>query len=76
MIIDIVFPLKARLNCYLICHNPNMKAIEAIRKPSDIAFSQRGLFTTAQAQHAGVERYAVSRLEKLPPIVFHPRMPP
>ena len=41
-----------------------MKTIEAIRKLNDIAFSQRGLFTTAQAQSAGVERYAVSRLEK------------
>lgn len=41
-----------------------MKTIEAIRKLNDIAFSQRGLFTTAQAQRAGVERYVVSRLEK------------
>lgn len=41
-----------------------MKMIEAIRRLNDIAFSQRGLFTTAQAQGAGVERYTVSRLEK------------
>ncbi len=41
-----------------------MKTIEAIRKLNDIAFSQRGLFTTAQAQRAGVERYTISRLEK------------
>lgn len=42
-----------------------MKTIEAIRRLNDIAFSQRGMFTTAQAEAAGVERYAVSRLEKL-----------
>ena len=42
-----------------------MKTVEAIRKINDIAFSQRGLFTTAQAQAAGVERYTISRLEKL-----------
>ena len=41
-----------------------MKTIEAIRKLNDIAFSQRGPFTTAQAQAASVERYAISRLEK------------
>lgn len=42
-----------------------MKLIEAIRVINDIAFSQRGLFTSAQAQALGVERYALSRLERL-----------
>lgn len=39
-----------------------MKTIEAIRAINDIAASQRGLFTTAQAQASGVDRYVVSRL--------------
>ena len=42
-----------------------MKLIEAIRVVNDIASSQRGLFTSAQAQALGVERYALSRLEGL-----------
>lgn len=42
-----------------------MKMIEAIRAINDIAASQRGLFTTAQAQASGVERYVLSRLESL-----------
>lgn len=42
-----------------------MKTIDAIRALNDIASSQKGMFTTAQAQGAGVERYAISRLEKL-----------
>ena len=42
-----------------------MKLIEAIRAVNDIASSQRGLFTSAQAQALGVERYALSRLEGL-----------
>ena len=39
--------------------------IEAIRAINDIAASQRGLFTTAQAQASGVDRYVLSRLEAL-----------
>ena len=42
-----------------------MRTIEAIRAINDIAASQRGLFTTAQAQASGVGRYALSRLETL-----------
>lgn len=42
-----------------------MKILDTIRALNDIASSQKGMFTTAQAQGAGVERYAVSRLEKL-----------
>lgn len=42
-----------------------MKLIEAIRAVNDIASSQRGLFTSAQAKALGVERYALSRLERL-----------
>lgn len=42
-----------------------MKMIEAIRTINDIAVSQRGLFTTAQAQASGVDRYTLSRLESL-----------
>ena len=42
-----------------------MKKIEAIRAINDIAASQRGLFTAAQAQAAGVGRYVLSRLESL-----------
>ncbi len=42
-----------------------MRTIEAIRAINDIAASQRGLFTTAQAQAAGVDRYVLSRLESL-----------
>lgn len=42
-----------------------MKLIEAIRAVNDIASSQRGLFTSAQAKALGVERYALSRLEGL-----------
>ena len=42
-----------------------MKTIDAIRALNDIASSQKCMFTTAQAQGAGVERYAISRLEKL-----------
>lgn len=42
-----------------------MKLIEAIRVINDVASSQRGLFTTAQAQASGVDRYVLSRLESL-----------
>ena len=42
-----------------------MKTVEAIRILNDISFSQKGLFTAAQAKAVGVERYTVSRLEKL-----------
>lgn len=42
-----------------------MKLIEAIRIINDIASSQKGLFTSAQAKALGVERYALSRLEGL-----------
>lgn len=42
-----------------------MKTIDAIRALNDIASAQKGMFTTAQAQGAGIERYAISRLEKL-----------
>lgn len=42
-----------------------MKTIEAIRAINDIAASQRGLFTTAQAQASGVDRYVLSRLESV-----------
>lgn len=42
-----------------------MKMIESIRALNDIASSQKGLFTTAQAKEAGVERYVLSRLEGL-----------
>lgn len=55
---------KHCFECCNICYNPSMKTLEAIRKLNDIAFSQRGLFTTAQAQAAGVDRYIVSRLER------------
>ena len=46
-------------------YNASMKLIEAIRAVNDIASSQRGLFTSAQAKALGVERYALSRLERL-----------
>lgn len=42
-----------------------MKLIEVIRAVNDIASSQRGLFTSAQAKALGVERYTLSRLEGL-----------
>ena len=42
-----------------------MKTLDAIRALNDITFSQRGLFTTAQALAVGVGRHTVSRLEKL-----------
>lgn len=42
-----------------------MKTLDAIRTLNDIAFSQKGMFTTAQAEAAGVGRHTVSRLEKL-----------
>lgn len=42
-----------------------MRLIEAIRIINDIASSQKGLFTSAQAKALGVERYALSRLEAL-----------
>lgn len=42
-----------------------MRTIEAIRAINDIAASQRGLFTAAQAQASGVGRYVLSRLETL-----------
>ncbi len=42
-----------------------MKTIEAIRIINDISASQRGLFTAAQAQAFGVERYVLSRLESI-----------
>lgn len=42
-----------------------MKLIEAIRAVNDIASSQKGLFTSAQAKTLGVERYTLSRLEAL-----------
>ena len=41
-----------------------MKTIEAIRTINDIASSQKGLFTAAQAEALGVERYTLSRLER------------
>lgn len=42
-----------------------MKTISALRAINDISSSQRGLFTTAQAEAVGVGRYTVSRLETL-----------
>lgn len=42
-----------------------MKTLDTIRTLNDIASSQKGMFTTSQAQAAGVGRHAVSRLEKL-----------
>ena len=42
-----------------------MKTIDAIKALNDIASAQKGMFTTAQAQRTGIERYTVSRLEKL-----------
>lgn len=42
-----------------------MKTLDAIRALNDIAASQKGLFTTAQAGAAGVARYTISRLENL-----------
>lgn len=42
-----------------------MKKVDAIRILNDITSFQKGLFTTAQAEAAGVERYTISRLEKL-----------
>ena len=41
-----------------------MKLIDSINKLNDISCSQKGLFTAAQAKATGVERYALSRLEK------------
>ena len=41
-----------------------MDMIDAIRTLNDIASSQKGYFTTAQASARGVERYTVSRLER------------
>ncbi len=55
-------------SCLYCCnyrYNTSMKTVEAIRILNDISFSQKGLFTAAQAKAVGVERYTVSRLEKL-----------
>ena len=41
-----------------------MKALEAISTINDLSASQRGLFTSAQAQALGVGRVALSRLEE------------
>lgn len=41
-----------------------MKALEALNILSDLCSSQRGLFTTAQAFAAGVNRMTISRLAK------------
>ncbi|MBY4796899.1 type IV toxin-antitoxin system AbiEi family antitoxin domain-containing protein [Collinsella sp. AGMB00827] len=41
-----------------------MRILEDIRLLNDIASSQKGLFTTAQAKQTGIERYTLSRLEK------------
>ena len=53
------------LHCCNTCYNASMKLIEAIRATNDIASSQRGLFTSAQAKVLGVEWCALSRLEGL-----------
>lgn len=41
-----------------------MKAMDALNILSDLMASQRGLVTTAQAEAAGVDRHALSRLER------------
>lgn len=41
-----------------------MKTLDAIKKLNDISAYQKGLFTTGQAEKAGVARHALSRLEK------------
>lgn len=53
------------MRCCNSCYNTSMKTLEAIRLLNDIAASQRGLFTTAQAKASGVDRYVVSRLESV-----------
>lgn len=40
-----------------------MKALDTLNILNDLSASQRGLFTTAQARAAGVDRLALSRLE-------------
>lgn len=40
-----------------------MKALDALNVLNDLSASQRGLFTSAQARGAGVDRLALSRLE-------------
>lgn len=52
------------LDCCVLCYNPSMNTITAIKVLNGISSYQRGLFTTAQAHRIGVERYALSRLEK------------
>lgn len=41
-----------------------MKALEALNILGDLCASQKGMFTTAQAQSMGVDRMAVSRLAR------------
>ncbi len=41
-----------------------MKSIDCIKALNDVSAYQRGMFTSAQAKRLGVERYALSRLEK------------
>lgn len=41
-----------------------MKALEALNILGDLCASQKGMFTTAQAQLAGVDRMAISRLSR------------
>lgn len=53
------------MHCCNTCYNASIKLIEAIRATNDIASSQRGLFTSAQAKVLGVEWCALSRLEGL-----------
>lgn len=52
------------LNCCNVYYNSSMRLIETIKVLNDISCSQKGLFTTTQAKSVGVERYALSRLEK------------
>lgn len=46
----------------IFCYNCSMKALEALNLIKDYCASQKGLFTTAQAQSAGVGRMTLSRL--------------
>lgn len=41
-----------------------MRILDGIKQLNDISAYQKGLFTTAQAERVGVERYTLSRLEK------------
>lgn len=41
-----------------------MKTLDAIKQLNDISAYQKGLFTTGQAEKAGVARHTLSRLEK------------